>query len=464
MNSLKPIYWHQGLFLKPHHFQYIHAYLHEESLTLKKAIKPYFWGVSKLNINKQELLNKNFQIDDLEIIFLDGSTINVPKSAVVASRTFNEIYDNSDSDKDIQVYIAIKSFNENSVNVTDLNSYDNLENIHTRFVSKNETKPVQNLYHDDEVADIQFMDYFLKIFFDDEVNNLNGYQIIPIAKIKKQSDQVHLSTNFSPPLLNINADDNFFEIIKDIQKDLVSHVLQLEEYKLPSEDTTHELNYLKYLIALQSLSNYTPKLNNMIKTPGIHPWDYYELFIQLVGILSTFSNRVNVFGKLSSDKYLIKEYDHLNLYECFYELKQLIEELLNSIIIGPEFILEFTKDNTTFSLDCPISIFKAKYRYFLVVKTPTNENSLEDSFKNFAKIASASEIETIVDRSLSGLAFERYNRAIQGLPQRSSSHFYELETDEQQSHWINIQQTLNMTIEFEDALDDTSIELIVLTK
>jgi len=159
---------------------------------------------------------------------------------------------------------------------------------------------------------------------------------------------------------------------------------------------------------------------------------------------------------------LLQEYNHNNLYDCFNDIKILIGELLDGIIIGPDYILPFVKDETIFSLNCPVMIFNAKYRYFLVVKTPTDAQRLQDGFANFAKIAAQTELNIIVQRSLLGLPFELYDMPIQGLPQRKDSCYFELTTDE--SHWVGIQQSQNISIEFDDALDDVSIELVVLKK
>ncbi len=456
MNTLKPIYWHQGLFLKPHHFQYLQAYQQQDSLTIKENLEPYFWGISKLNIDKKELLNKNFSLQDLELIFMDGTVVKLPENAVVAERSFE------DMDEDLKVYIGLKTFSQNTINVTELDSYEHLENIDTRFVSKKDAKSVKNLYHDDESAEIQFMDYSLKVFFDDELQNLNAYQVIEIAKIKINGEQIALAHDFTPPILNINADANFYEIIKIMQKDLTSHAFQLEEYKLASNSSDQEPHYLKYVMALQVLANNIPKLNHMMKTQNIHPWHYYGLFSQLIGVLSTFSSRINILGKLENGNYLLQEYNHQNLYECFNDIKILIRELLDGIIIGPDYILPFIKDETTFSLDCPVLIFNAKYRYFLVLKTPSDTQKLQEAFMNFAKISTATQLDTIVHRSLLGLPFESYNMPIQGLPQRENSSYFELSIDD--SHWVAIQQAQNISIEFDDALDDVSIELIVLKK
>jgi len=458
MNKFKSIYWHQGLFLKPHHFQYLYARQQEENFKLKQMSQTFFWGISKLDINKKELLNKNIVIEQLELIFRDGTTISFPDNAAVASRAFDDKDD--ELDDNLKIYIGLKSFNKNGVNVTELDSFDDLEGIDTRFISNSEASDVNNLYHKDESAQIQFMDYCLKIFFEDETENLNSYQIMPLAVIEKQSEQIVMSEKYIAPVLDMKSSANLFETIKIIQKDLTSHVMQLQEYKLPSNIILQEPNYLKYIMALQALSPYIPRLNHMIKVSATHPLEYYELFLELIGVLSTFSNRVNIFGKLDNGVTLIDDYDHLNLYECFNNAKTLIKELLDVIIIGPDYILPFTKDDTTFTLECPVTIFQSSYRYFLVVKMPSDKENLEKSFLEFAKIAASSEIATIVQRSLLGLPFELYDMPIQGLPQREDSMTYELLSDDVQ--WGHIQQKQNMIIEFDEALDDVSIELIVL--
>jgi len=456
VNTFKSIYWHQGLFLKPHHFQYLYARIEQENLKLKEAISPFFWGVRQLKIDTKELLNKKIVIEELEVVFMDGSRVAVGENAVISSRIFEKKYE--EREKDIILYVGVKTFDKRAANVTELDSFDTLKEISTRFVTNSESSNVENLYHEDEPAQIQFMDYYLKLFFDDEIADLHSYQVLPIAKIKKEDERVILG-KFVPPLLESKNNALFFETIKMIQADLTSHILQLQEYKLPSHVVLQEPNYLKYVMALQALSPYVPKLEHMIKTSR-HPFHFYELFLEVIGALSTFSNRINIFGKLENGKSLISEYDHLNLYECFGEINTLIKELLDVIIIGPDYILPFTKNDTIFSLDCPVSIFQAHYRYFLVLKTPVDKDNLNISFVEFAKIAASSEIETIVERSLVGLPFEPYEMPIQGMPQSEENSYYELLTNDVQ--WEHIQQMQNITIVFNEVQEDVSIELVIV--
>lgn len=454
----KPIYWHQGLFLKPHHFQHLYARQQEENYKLRESLDAFFWGFSKINIDKKELLNGNFMLSELEAVFVDGTFVEVPSNAIVASRSFREKFD--ETQNNLTIYVGIKSFRKDIPNVTQLDNSENLESVETRFVTNSEASSVNNLYHKDESAEIQFLNYHLKIFFEDEIKHLNGYEVMPVAKVKQENQQFILCDDFVPPVTTIEASDTLFSIVKATQKDITSHLLQLQEYKLPANVLLQEPNYLKYLMALQSLSPYLVRLNHMISLYKIPPHKFYELFVELIALLSSFSERVDIFGKLKNGKALIAGYKHLDIYRSFNDVTLLIQELLDVIILGPDYILPFIKNDTTFSLDCPVSIFQAHYRYFLVVKTPTQKEKLQDAFVEFAKIASSSEIDTIVERSLRGLEFRPYDMPIQGLPQREDSNYYELMTDD--THWRNIQQMQNITIEFDEATDDMSIELVVV--
>ncbi len=122
MNTLKPIYYHQGLFLKPHHFQYQQAYQQQDALTIKENIEPYFWGVSKLTIDKKELLNKNFLLQDLELVLMDGTVVKLPQNALATVRSLESM----ELDEGVKVFVGLKSFKQDSVNVTQLDSYENI--------------------------------------------------------------------------------------------------------------------------------------------------------------------------------------------------------------------------------------------------------------------------------------------------------------------------------------------------
>ena len=55
----RPLFWHQGLFLQPQHFQMKDRY--DESLLtpLHRFLNPHFWGIAEMEI-QQATLGKLF--------------------------------------------------------------------------------------------------------------------------------------------------------------------------------------------------------------------------------------------------------------------------------------------------------------------------------------------------------------------------------------------------------------------
>jgi len=58
----RPVFWYQGLFLQPQHFQ--HADLFTQSLLapLRQYLQPYFWGVCRLGVNETALREGTFDL------------------------------------------------------------------------------------------------------------------------------------------------------------------------------------------------------------------------------------------------------------------------------------------------------------------------------------------------------------------------------------------------------------------
>ena len=88
METTKPIYWYQGLFLQPHHFQLQDRYLESSFGYVTQQLAPYYWGVGRLEIDDSELQNEVFSVKRGEFIFQDGTGVVVPNTGRVCSRSF----------------------------------------------------------------------------------------------------------------------------------------------------------------------------------------------------------------------------------------------------------------------------------------------------------------------------------------------------------------------------------------
>lgn len=86
MNIDKPLYWHQGLFLQPQHFQQNDARL--ESLVTRTLAcqQPHAWGLISMCLNDAALASRQCRIEQLSVRFTDGSLVEYPGNALLECR------------------------------------------------------------------------------------------------------------------------------------------------------------------------------------------------------------------------------------------------------------------------------------------------------------------------------------------------------------------------------------------
>ena len=70
----RPLFWHQGLFLQPQHFQLQDRYI--QSLLTPAAAwhQPHFWGVGSLAVQESALGNLAFNVSGGEFLFPESRT------------------------------------------------------------------------------------------------------------------------------------------------------------------------------------------------------------------------------------------------------------------------------------------------------------------------------------------------------------------------------------------------------
>ena len=95
----------------------------------------------------------------------------------------------------------------------------------------------------------------------------------------------------------------------------------------------------------------------------------YGVLKQLVGELSSFSEKITMLGELEDGTPLIERYDHRRLWECFSGIQRLITQLLDEITAGTRICHAVTLRWYFFSTELPPAIFEGRNRFFLVFST-----------------------------------------------------------------------------------------------
>ncbi len=458
----KQLFWHQGLFLQPQHFQRENLFFQSLLAPFHKFLQPFFWGTGDIEIQQSELNNFSFRLLKGEFLFPDNTHVVYPGNALVEPRTFNDAW--VEGGKPFTVFVGIKKLSEVSENVTVLAKMENFQDVSTRFVTAENPEEVPDLYQGGTTAQVKNLLYLMKIFWETEKDQLGDYTLIPIAQIERSGEGVRLSEQFVPPCLAISSSELLQKLIKEVFDQISSRGHQLESYK--RERGIHSAEFgardMVYLLALRTIGRYVPVLSHLTESGQMHPWNVYAVLRQLIGELSSFSGQVNMTGELEDGTRLLADYDHQNLWDCFSSAQAVITRLLDEITAGPEYVIPLNYDGTYYIGELPPAVFEGRNRFYLTFETDEDPQAMLQSMESFAKLGSRESLPLLIARSLPGIKLEHLPTPPQELPRRAGSLYFQI--DHHSDHWAQVQEGHNVALFWDTAPADLKVALMIVGK
>lgn len=458
----KPLFWQQGLFLQPHHFQLNDLYNRSLVDPWYNYMAPHFWGTSGFDIHESALTNYNFDIRGGEFLFPDNTHVIIGENGVVQARSFENDWE--DGGKPFLVYLGVKKWDDTGENVAVVSDFNDLSHVSTRFVSSTDPEQMPDLHGNGPQAEVKRMDFLLKIFWETELDQLGDYKLIPIARLKKNLEEIIVSTDFISPCLTVSGSDVLAGIVKETKDQLFSKTRQLEAVKRTKGVHTSEFGSrdMVYMLALRSLNRYVPLLTHMTATSQTHPWTVYGVMRQIVGELSAFSAEISANGELEDGTALLPEYDHKKLWECFTGAQNLITRLLNEITSGPEYIIQLHFDGTYYAAEIPPGIFEGRSHFYLVLESEESVDNLVESMKNIAKLSARESLPLLIAQSLPGTKLSHLEIPPQELPHKSGSTYFQI--DHHGKQWDHVKEGNNLALYWDTAPEDLKVELMVVRR
>ena len=460
MEFKKGIYWHQGLFLQPQHFQLFELQNQYARKPLFELGTPYYFGVGQIDLSSESLNTRSFQVRSAKLVFQDQTFIEFPGNAVIGPRSFDKVWVNGDQPLD--VYLGLKKVSGVAPNVTVLDSLDDAASANTRMVSLADAEEFPDLYSAGPSANIPTVQYAVRIFFEPELNSLDDYDLIHIARLVRDSDAIKLVPQYVPPCYSISASSMLIDLVKDIRDDMAGRLRQLEEYKNPRDIQQQELDpeYFVLLQVVQTLNRLVPAIFHLTETNQAHPWNIYGLLRVIVGEISTFSENVDVFGRRKGSNDGLPAYDHLNLGPCFSAARILINQLLNQISVGPEYLAIMEPRDNYLVATLPIEFFANRNRFYLIIQSNAHKGRLSEEFHQMSRLAAPSELPALIDHALPGIDLIDIATAPQGLPRRANSYYFRIE--QMTAEWEIVQREGELALFWPDAPEDLRAEIVVL--
>ncbi|MBT4448235.1 MAG: type VI secretion system baseplate subunit TssK, partial [Gammaproteobacteria bacterium] len=177
----KSVFWHQGLFLQPQHFQLADRSQEARLYPYQNYLQPHFWGVCQIQMLASSLGHRTCEIESGEFIFPDGTFISIPQNSIISPRSFEEEW--VDPDKPFTIYLALHKHSQYDDNVSVLADLGSHQDVTTRYVTTTNPENIKDLYAQGPEAQVKFLRYALKIVFDNEKDEMNDYDLTPISQV-----------------------------------------------------------------------------------------------------------------------------------------------------------------------------------------------------------------------------------------------------------------------------------------
>lgn len=457
-HPLQPIFWHQGLFLQPQHFQHNDNLLHQRLALFMAQTQPYPWGVMHLTVDETALQSLSFRVLELTARLRDGSFIQYPGNAVIESRRFEL----AELATGRTAYLGLRRMMPGQANVSVVDNPEQSQHVSSRMVAATDPVSLEDSYAQGPSGQLDLMSYVLRVFWEDELPEAGHYELLAVARLEQDGDQARLQRQYIPPSLNLSASTALTDILRRIRDELTGRARQLEVFKPGGLGRTEDLdgNHLSLLVALQVLNRYGPMLNHVLEAPQTHPWQVYGLLRQLVGELSTFSERYDMMGETRDGKVLAPAYQHEDLATGFHALSTLVSALLNEIVAAPELLIRLQPaGNGLYEAPLPQAFFAPRQRYHLVAYAGIEHESVLQGLAGDFKLCAPDQVELLVTHSLGGVELLKLAEPPRGIPRRPGALYCYI--DSQSPGWAALEQANAVSLVALGVPESLQVELIV---
>lgn len=434
--TVRAVHWHEGMFLRPHHFQAAgrHA-LHLGELSEKWDLH-YDWGLRAVDIDADALGNYRLVVRSLKARLRDGTLVSIPEDGVLSAIELKNAFDQASA---VTVFLAVPVLNLGKANASADGSTDG-----ARFLLDTQQYEDENTGVNPQPIQVRLLN--LKLLL--EGHDQTGYEVLPIGRIEKSPKAEatpQLDLTYIPPLLACDAWNPLEAGIIQSIYDRIGKKIELLATQVVSRGITFDSQAQGdplIFAQLRELNEVYALLGILAFAQGVHPFQAYLELCRAVGQLS-------IFGATRRPPELPR-YDHDDLGTCFYRVKQYIDSLLN-IVVEPEYKERpFVGAGLRIQVSLEPAWLESIWQMYVGVQSPLNT---EDCIRLLTKpgqldmkIGSSDRVDDIFRLGQAGLRFAHNARPPRALPSIPGLIYFELSRESQQDEWQNVQKSLTVAI------------------
>jgi type VI secretion system protein ImpJ len=450
-----PVHWYEGLFLRPHHLQAADRYWTELAHTNSRWTCAYDYGLYAFEFSKEALANHQIDVHVLKARLRDGTLVDLEfgqqpdrldlkQSMGEVSNLVAQLDEAFEHQSIVRVYLAVPKLKLGRNNTATRDQDGSTRFCEARLMLADENRGG----HEQQV---QLRELNIKLVL--STQDLTGYELLPIAQIKRASEgeaSPELDVDYIPPLLTINSWPGLGSDIVRALFDIIGRKMEVLSQQIINRGMgrdSQDPGDLDRISMLEKLNEAFATLSILAFAQTIHPLIAYTELCRILGQLSIFTPERRAVD--------IPAYDHEDLARIFKEIKRRIEEILRSVRD-----LEFEQRYFLgVGLGMQVSLeptwFHSNWEWCIGVKkgdlsVQEARNLLSPGVLDW-KFGSSRSVENIFLRRSEGVQLRPLERSIRALPVRPDWIYYEVIQNDSPA-WKDVVATQTLAMRLKDSL------------
>ncbi len=443
------LHWTDGLFLQPHHLQYLQRSIYKYGRKNRMTYMPFPYGLIDFEVDVDALSSLRVIIKHFSAVMPDGTEISMPGNVVLAPLDLSATL--KEHPEDITVYLAIPLWSDYDANQSESGS-----SVSKRLFSTAERTLRDENTGDNEISVVtRRMNARLITQFDDQTD----MQILPVLKLTAVSNQgaekeLSVDEKFIPPFMVITPDCALSKMASDVLyktarcRDKLLNDLTVAQFKPEAFSGINAYNMMQ----LRVLNLYENRLSCLLATKNLTPFDLYMELRSFLAELRSL-HPMNEIGEIGM-------YDHS---DCARQFNDIINDIYSMIMAegGARYLrLEFKPDGDyLYAALTTDSIVKAK-EYYLAVQCAAEERQIISALEKgdtFKLINPAAKM-----MRARGVKLTEMRYPPRFLPTLNDTLWFKLQVSETPATWRDIQTEKGILIDYaQNLFPDLNVSLFV---
>ena len=421
------VHWHEGLFLLPHHLQRFQRSLNDRDSAERRLNWAHPYGLVEARLSSDDLENMRIRFDHLHAIMPSGEEVRFPPDAELPAVDIKQAFESRGR---FVVYLGLPLWFDARANcVSPGQTVDARAKILYRVV---ETEVADENTGENAKAMLQRRLNARLLLEDDDRSDL---EVIPLLRVTRAAgEEVGLpqqDPEFVGPCFVLNGSATLRELVRDLSSQVLASrqelVIQVTRGGF-SIDTLRGIQF-EQIMRLRTLNRYGARLEALMETSNIAPFEIYVLLRELMGELAA----------LHPDRDLFETapYQHDSPYPVFSELAAKIRQLLRGSVAPSFMSAPFTDVNGLLSAMLTDEHLQRPTDYFLGIRTKEDPRTLARLIEDADRFKLMPQ--SLASRAIRGVVLKEERFPPLELPAQSGLYFFRLLRGQSSRSWQQIQ-------------------------